>query len=262
MNRAVIYLDTKGQEHEALVFAVNPLNEGFVSLVYVDESKPEADNVVKLIDVRHMATISEARLVESDEMDYSTGKEKLVEEGNKHLPTYHLNCWKEPYESHNPLPVDHPAYDHPHRKVVDQDGNVIPVPRPEYDAEVAAHQYATGTSAPPPPPDIPSALPTTAQKAGLDDQVRENHLAHLKAVGEAEAAKLEDAKVADPKDETIAEQAAEIQRLQAELADTTEGRDKALQALADEQAKKQPSEADLDAVARRSSSCRRDQRRD
>lgn len=119
MNRAVIYLDTKGKEHEALVFAVNPLNEGYVSLVYVDESRPDADNVVKLFDVRHMATI---------------------EETNPALPTYHLNCWKDPYEDHLALPADHPAFDHPHLPTTDADGKVIPVDRPEYDAQVASYQ--------------------------------------------------------------------------------------------------------------------------
>lgn len=113
----VIYLDAKGKEHEALVFAINQMNPGYLSLVYIDESLPEADNVVKQFDVRHM-----------DE----------VKEPNPALPTYHLNCWKEDYRLSRALPSDHPANDHPHRKTVDEFGAVIPINRPEYDADIAA----------------------------------------------------------------------------------------------------------------------------
>lgn len=123
---SVTYLDAKGQPHEALVTAVNPLNPGYLSLVYVDESRPDADNVVKLGDVRHLDTISEP---------------------NPALPTYHLNCWKECCTPSNSLPADHPAYDHPHLPTTDADGNPIPHDRPEYDAHIAAHAAAHQPSA-------------------------------------------------------------------------------------------------------------------
>ena len=122
----VIYCDAKGKEHDALVFAVNPMNPTYQSLVYVDEAKPESDNVVKVFDVRHMDTISEP---------------------NPALPTYHLNCWKEKWTSSNALPADHPAYDHPHLPTSDQDGKAIPHDRPEYDAHIAAHVAARQPSA-------------------------------------------------------------------------------------------------------------------
>jgi hypothetical protein len=117
--QSVIYCDTKGLEHEALVFATNPFNPKYLSLVYIDESKPEADNVVKLFDLRHVSEVNEP---------------------NPDLPTYHGNCWKEYFEDSKPLPLDHPAYDHPHQKTHDEQGQRIPVARPAYDADIEAHQ--------------------------------------------------------------------------------------------------------------------------
>jgi hypothetical protein len=131
--QSVIYCDPKGLEHEALVVAVNPFNPKYISLVYVDESKSESDNVVKLLDVQHMSALSEYRIVKD-----SHGND--VEEGNKDLPTYHLNCWKEYFADSKPLPPDHPAYDHPHQKTHDEQGQRIPVARPAYDADIEAHQ--------------------------------------------------------------------------------------------------------------------------
>jgi hypothetical protein len=117
--QSVIYCDTKGLEHEALVFATNPFNPSYVSLVYIDESKPDANNRVEKFDVQHMDEIKEA---------------------NPDLPTYHLNCWKETYAWSKELPPDHPAYDHPHQKTHDEQGQRIPVARPAYDADIEAHQ--------------------------------------------------------------------------------------------------------------------------
>ena len=101
------------------MFAVNPFHSGYISLVYVDESKPEPDNIVRLFDVRNI---------------------KDVNEPNPDLPTYHVNCWKEFFADSKPLPPDHPAYDHPHQKTHDEQGQRIPVARPAYDADIEAHQ--------------------------------------------------------------------------------------------------------------------------
>ena len=121
----VVYLDQVGKEHSALVTAMNPLNEGFVTLIYIDPHAPEGDNVRKLFDVRHISKVRET---------------------NPALPTYHLNAWKEPGESHTALPSDHPALDNPLAPVdVDRNGHRIPVARPEYDAQVTAHRTDTGT---------------------------------------------------------------------------------------------------------------------
>jgi len=150
---SVTYCDAKGQEHEALVFAVNPLNDGYISLVYVDESRPEHDNLVKVHDVRHM-----------DE----------IKEPNPELPTYHLNCWKKFFEDSRPLPADHPAYDHPHLPTSDADKKPIPRSRPEYEADLAAHQvkmqrassqadgYEPSSEGEPEPPDTGAGLPSAA----------------------------------------------------------------------------------------------------
>jgi hypothetical protein len=124
--QSVIYCDAKGLEHEALVFAVNPFNPSYVSLVYIDESKPDANNRVEKFDVQHMDEIKEA---------------------NPDLPTYHLNCWKETWQYSKELPPDHPAYDHPHQKTHDEQGQRIPVARPAYDADIEAHQVSSLPSA-------------------------------------------------------------------------------------------------------------------
>ncbi len=173
----VIYCDAKGVEHEALVFAVNPLNEGYLSLVYVDPSKPDADNVVKVFDVRHMSSISEFRTVK-----YSSGQD--AEEGNPDLPTYHLNCWKNLFEHSKALPSDHPAYYHPHLPTTDKDGKRIERSRPEYDAQIEAHQastqadgYAASSEGEPEPPKRPTiaeldAILTTQSAEGYREAGR------------------------------------------------------------------------------------------
>jgi hypothetical protein len=97
-----------------------------VSLVYIDESKPDANNRVEKFDVQHMDEIKEA---------------------NPDLPTYHLNCWKETWQYSKELPPDHPAYDHPHQKTHDEQGQRIPVARPAYDADIEAHQVSSLPSA-------------------------------------------------------------------------------------------------------------------
>src|SRR4029077_20927885 len=98
----------------------NPLNEGFLSLIYIDPHAPEGDNVKKLFDVRHISK---------------------VQETNPALPTYHLNAWKEVDESHTALPSDHPALDNPLAPVdVDKNGNGALVARPACGAKVAAHR--------------------------------------------------------------------------------------------------------------------------
>ena len=116
----VIYLDEIGKEHAGLVTALNPLNEGYLTLIYIDPHAPESGNVKKLFDVRHISKVAET---------------------NPALPTYHINAWKEVGELHTALPSDHPALDDPLAPVdVDKNGNRIPVARPEYDAQVAAHR--------------------------------------------------------------------------------------------------------------------------
>lgn len=121
-SKIVIYVDAFGKEHDALVTALNGLNAGYVSLVYVDMAAPEADNVKKLFDVAHMSDASKA-------------------ETNANLPAYQLNCWKEVGEAHSAPPADHPMFDHQFKQPeYDQQGALIAPLRPDYAAEVAAHQ--------------------------------------------------------------------------------------------------------------------------
>lgn len=140
----VLYVDSFGVEHDALVTAVNGLNLGFVTLVYVDMKAPEASNLITKFDVPHVS-------------------DKSQDENNPALPRYTLNVWKDAGEEHKAPPADHPIFDHPAKKPdIDQDGNPIQVERPLYEAEVAAHE------APAPEPDVTAAL-DAAGPAPADD---------------------------------------------------------------------------------------------
>jgi len=120
--KAVIFVDALGKEHSALVTALNVAHEGYVSLIYIDAGAPEADNIKTASDVPHISDASRA-------------------DSNPDLPSYPLNAWKEPGEEHRALPADHPQFDHPFKQPeLDEQGNPIPVARPAYEADVAAHQ--------------------------------------------------------------------------------------------------------------------------
>lgn len=130
MNKAgrVIYLDSTGAEHDALVVANNPLNPGRSTLVFVDPKADEAFNLDKKFDVPHMSSITEM---------------------NSDLPTYHLNCWKEVGEASRALPEDHQALDAPFAgPKVDEAGKVVPSNRPLTDAVNVAHQAGVPLPAP------------------------------------------------------------------------------------------------------------------
>lgn len=93
--KLVIYIDPNGVEHEALVRAVNPLNEGFATLVYVDDKAPESDNLKTVFDVAHH-------------------HDESKDENHPDLPRFVLNCWKDVAEAHEAIPPEHPHFDHPH----------------------------------------------------------------------------------------------------------------------------------------------------
>jgi hypothetical protein len=119
---AVVYVDVRGAEHDALVRAVNGLNPGYVDLAYVDSEAPESDNMKTVFAVPHMDDDSQ-------------------KEPNPALPTIHLNVWKEHYRIHNEPASDHPMFDHPFaEKEKDEFGQVLEPARPEYEAQIAAHQ--------------------------------------------------------------------------------------------------------------------------
>jgi hypothetical protein len=145
-NEPVIYIDAKGSEHLALVTAVNPFTLGRVSLVYVDVTADERENLVQLSDVAHMDDSSK-------------------QENNPDLPTIHLNCWKEYGDRHSAPAVDHPMFDHPFApKPKDEEGRVVEASRPNYDAQVAAHQEANAV--------LPSAADLDA--AAADQQAAQD----------------------------------------------------------------------------------------
>ena len=125
----VIYIDSKGAEHEALVRALNGLNPGYITVSYVDVDAPEGDNLKTVFDIPHMKHESKA-------------------EPNPALPTIPLNCWKDYHESHTVAASDHPMFDHPFKaKEVDEFGKVIEPARPEYAAQVNAHLQSKVPSA-------------------------------------------------------------------------------------------------------------------
>lgn len=120
-SKHAMYVDGLGKEHYALVTAINQLHPGYVTLVYVDEDASERENLKTVYDVPHLS-------------------EKNAEP-NPALPSYDVHGWKEVDEEHKALPSDHPAFDHPHKlPEFDQDGTRIPIIRPEYEAEIAAHK--------------------------------------------------------------------------------------------------------------------------
>jgi hypothetical protein len=119
---AVIYVDVRGAEHDALVRAVNNFHEGYVDLVYVDADAPEGDNVKTVFSVPHM-------------------DDESKKEPNPTLPQIHLNVWKEHYRVHGEPAPDHPIFDSPYEeKQKDEFGKPLVKERPEYEAQVTAHK--------------------------------------------------------------------------------------------------------------------------
>jgi hypothetical protein len=118
---SVLYIDPSGKEHTFLVTALNGLNEGFISGVYVDMTAPEPDNLKSVYDIPHMS--HESR-----------------QETNPDLPRYVVHCWKEKGESHLALPADHPQFDHPGEPRTGEHGQQIVKERPLHEANIAARQ--------------------------------------------------------------------------------------------------------------------------
>jgi hypothetical protein len=130
----VIYIDGLGKERNASVVDVNPMHPEFATLGYFDQD----GNSQKVFDVPHFTHESrqEVRTVKA-----STFGAPDTVEGNPDIPTFHVNCWKLAGEKHNPLPSDHPAFDHPFKQPdLDQNGKPIPVVRTEYERVVAEHR--------------------------------------------------------------------------------------------------------------------------
>lgn len=235
-NGPVIYIDGLGKEREATVVDINPMHPEYMTLGYFDD----LGNPQKVFDVPHFTHPSRQEM--------QTVKDRFgneVQQGNPGLPTYPVNCYKERDEDHNALPADHPGFDHPFKLAeYDQQGTRIPVERPEYDKELAEHKaelpnpseedsglkietkvYSDGSSATGPAP-LPELSPEQQDFRRFADAM---HAAHER----------------DVQEKTELRQQNEL--LQAKLAATTEGKDAALQAVADEHAL--PSVADLDADA-------------
>lgn len=117
----VIYIDPQGREHAALVTALNGLNQGYLSVIYIDAEAPERENQREVFDIPHFSDPARS-------------------EHSAKLPDIHLNCWKEVGEAHAVPASDHPMFDHPFvAKEKDEFGKVLEPARPEYEAQVSAH---------------------------------------------------------------------------------------------------------------------------
>lgn len=143
INDVVVYLDTKGVEHNGLVKDVNQLHDGYLSLSYQDVEGRSID----VYDVPHFTHPSR-------------------EETNPDLPTFHLHCWKNRGEDHTPIPKDHPMFDHPFEPITkDDDGRRVPKPRPMYDAVIAEHMASKLPSA----ADLDAAVANAAAEQNAKD---------------------------------------------------------------------------------------------
>ena len=161
----VIYVDAKGAEHEALVRALNGLNPGYITVSYVDVDAPEGDNLKTVYDIPHVTARTEMTTVKA-----ADGSDFL--QGNAGLPSIQLNCWKEYHESHTAPAADHPMFDHPFKaKEQDEFGRVVEPERPEYAAQVAAHQAST----------YPAAAEGEPTETDLDADAKEKAIAEATA---------------------------------------------------------------------------------
>lgn len=143
----VVYIDPAGAEHDALVTAINPLHENVIDIAYVDMGAVEAENLKKVFAVVHASDPSKDEVREHPVSDAALASVGQVEiDGNPELPRYVINAWKYKVEEHKALPVDHPQFDHPFKQPdLAQNGEVIPVERPGFDADKAGHLAQMGS---------------------------------------------------------------------------------------------------------------------
>ena len=141
--QTVIYIDGLGKQHEALVTAINPMHEGVISMIYVDEKAAERENVKQVFDVVHVSHPSRQEVREVPFSDQANWRGKTVLEGNLALPTFHVNCWMKVGDSVDvtPIPADHPQFDTKYSAPKpDEHGRFIEKPRPKYEAVVEQFQ--------------------------------------------------------------------------------------------------------------------------
>jgi hypothetical protein len=140
-NKAIIYIDPSGKEHDALVTAINQMHDGVISLIYaVDDPENRGalnSTTIEVFDIPHMSAQSEVHTVPASGELGMRGV--VVEQGNSDLPTYHIHCWKEAGEEHKALPADHPAFDGKYAwPQADEHGKFARVSRPAFEADQAA----------------------------------------------------------------------------------------------------------------------------
>jgi hypothetical protein len=144
LKKSIVYIDAFGNQHDALVIAINQMHEGVISVAYVgDGGRFGAEPLKFAFDIQHMSARSEMTTVQVSDKENPAHLAAFpdgVKQGNPKLPTYHLNCWKEPDEEHKALPSDHPAFDHPYDFPKADEHGYFPVKsRPEFEADQVAH---------------------------------------------------------------------------------------------------------------------------
>jgi hypothetical protein len=137
-NKAIIYIDPSGKEHDALVVGVNQMHEGVISVAFADDAPGREYSTVEFVyDIPHMSAQSEVHTVPASGELGMRGV--VVEQGNSDLPTYHIHCWKEAGEEHKALPEDHPAFDGKYAwPQADEHGQFAQKSRPAFEADQAA----------------------------------------------------------------------------------------------------------------------------
>jgi hypothetical protein len=133
-NARIVFIDSKGVSHNALVKSFREHRDGNNALVHDEPLVTLTYNLPngtpqELIDVHHMA-------------------HPHKQETNPDLPTYAIHVWKHEDEEHLEVPPDHPIHDHPFAQTkFDDAGNAVPKRRPVHEAHIAEHRARKGASA-------------------------------------------------------------------------------------------------------------------
>lgn len=134
-NDLVVFIDSKGVSHNALVKAIREHRDERGELVH---SEP----LVTL--TYNLPTGEPKEVIDVHHMDNPT-----KEEPNPGLPTYALHVWKHQEEEHLPVPSDHPLHDHPYEiQKLDAAGVPVPKRRPIYEKHIQWHKQSMDAKIP------------------------------------------------------------------------------------------------------------------
>lgn len=130
-NDLVIFIDSKGVSHNALVKAFRE---------HRDEQGVLVDSEPLVTLTYNLPTGEPKEVIDVHHMDHPAKQEP-----NPDLPTYALHVWKYEHEEHLEVPSDHPLHDHPYEiQKFDDGGNPVPKRRPKYEMHVHLHKLSKG----------------------------------------------------------------------------------------------------------------------